>query len=60
MTVFFTLHELTFRHQKHNGEWSPDIKREVFSGEHVATVLPYDPINKRLLLIQQFSPWYTS
>ena len=53
---FFKLHELTFTHQKHNGKWSSEIKREIFSGAHVATVLPYDPINKRLLLLQQFRP----
>ena len=53
---FFKLHELTFTHQKHNGKWSGKIKREIFSGAHVATVLPYDPINKRLLLLQQFRP----
>ena len=53
---FFQLHELTFTHQKHNGKWSSEIKREIFSGAHVATALPYDPINKRLLLLEQFRP----
>lgn len=51
---FFKLHELTFTHQKHNGKWSPEIKREIFSGAHVATVIPYDPINKKILLLEQF------
>ena len=53
---FFKLHELTFTHQKHDGKWSSRIKREVFGGSHVAAVLPYDPINKKLLLIEQFRP----
>ena len=51
---FFKLHELTFTHQKHNGKWSSEIKREIFSGAHVATVIPYDPINKKILLLEQF------
>ena len=47
---FFKLHEINFIHQQHNGNWSPEVKREVFSGAHVASVLPYDPIKKRILL----------
>ena len=53
---FFKLHELTFMHQKHNGKWSSRIKREIFGGAHVATVIPYDPINKKMLLLEQFRP----
>ena len=53
---FFQLHEINFTHQKHDGNWSPELNREVFSGAHVATVLPYDPIKKRILLINQFRP----
>ena len=51
---FFKLHEINFTHQKHNGKWSSELKREIFSGAHVATVLPYDPIKKRILLLKQF------
>ena len=51
---FFKLHELTFIHQKHDGIWSSNIKREIFGGAHVATVLPYDPIKKKILLLNQF------
>jgi ADP-ribose pyrophosphatase len=53
---FFKLHELTFTHQKHNGTWSSEIKREIFSGSHVVTVIPYDPINKKIILLEQFRP----
>ena len=53
---FFKLHELTFTHQKHNGTWSSEIKREVFGGAHVATVIPYDPTNKKMILLEQFRP----
>ena len=51
---FFKLHEITFTHQKHDGSWSPLLKREIFSGAQVVTVLPYDPIKKRILLLKQF------
>jgi ADP-ribose pyrophosphatase len=51
---FFKLHEINFIHQQHNGNWSSEVKREVFSGAHVASVLPYDPIKKRILLLKQF------
>ena len=51
---FFKIKELTLRHKKHNGKWSKSIKREIFSGAHVATVLPYDPKKKKIVLINQF------
>ena len=53
---FFKLEELNLVHKKHDGSWSAEIKREVFGGAHVSTVLPYDPINKRILLVEQFRP----
>ena len=51
---FFKLHEINFNHKKHNGEWNKNVSREIFSGAHVSTLLPYDPIKKRILLLKQF------
>ena len=51
---FFSLNKYEFIHEKHNGEWTSAVEREVFSGAHVATLLPYDPIKKEIILIQQF------
>ncbi len=51
---FWEINELSFIHQKHDGKWSNEIKREIFSGAQVATLLPYDPIKKEIVLIQQF------
>ena len=51
---FFKLNEITFKHKKHDGSWSPELKREVFGGAHVVTVLPYDPSKKKILLVSQF------
>ena len=51
---FFSLNKFQFIHQKHDGEWTGKIEREIFSGCHVSTLLPYDPIRKEIVLIQQF------
>ena len=53
---FFDLKQLNLIHKKHDGNWSSEIKREVFGGAHVSTVLPYDPIKKKIILLQQFRP----
>ena len=51
---FFSLNKYEFIHEKHNGEWTSTVEREVFSGAHVSSLLPYDPIKKEIILIQQF------
>tara|TARA_X000000368_G_C22937736_1_gene670665 strand:- start:121 stop:702 length:582 start_codon:yes stop_codon:yes gene_type:complete len=51
---FFNLNKYEFIHQKHDGNWTNKVEREIFSGAHVSTVLPFDPIKKEILLIQQF------
>ena len=51
---FFSLNKYEFIHEKHNGEWTDTVGREIFSGAHVSTLLPYDPIKKEIILIQQF------
>jgi len=51
---FYNLKEINFSHKKHNGDWTPIVKREIFGGAHVSTVLPYDPIKKKILLLRQF------
>ena len=51
---FFKLHQYTFKHKKHNGSWTKKLIREVFSGAHVVTVLPYDSKAKKIVLIDQF------
>ena len=51
---FFHIHKFTFKHKKHDGSWSQALTREVFEKPDVATVLPYDPISKKFILIDQF------
>ena len=51
---FFNLNKYEFVHKKHDGNWTKNIQREIFSGSQVSTLLPYDPIRKEIILIQQF------
>ena len=53
---FFKMNEVTLKYKKYDGNWSNEIKRELFGGAQVSAVLPYDPINKKIVLIQQFRP----
>ena len=53
---FFKMNEITLKYKKYDGSWSNEIKRELFGGAQVSAVLPYDPINKKIVLIQQFRP----
>ena len=53
---FFKMKEITLKYQKYDGKWSNEIKRELFGGAQVSAVLPYDPNNKKIVLIQQFRP----
>lgn len=51
---FFTLKKLQLRHELFQGGWSGVMERELFERDPVVGVLPYDPHNDRLLLIEQF------
>lgn len=53
---FFKMNEVTLKYRKYDGNWSNNIKRELFGGAQVAAVLPYDPISKEIILIKQFRP----
>ena len=53
---FFKMNEITLKYKKYDGSWSNEIKRELFGGAQVSAVLPYDPVNKKIVLIQQFRP----
>ncbi|MDC3131957.1 NUDIX domain-containing protein [Pelagibacteraceae bacterium] len=53
---FFKMNEISLKYRKYDGSWSNEIKRELFGGAQVSAVLPYDPIKKEIVLIQQFRP----
>lgn len=51
---FFALYKYRFKHRLHNGQWSQEIEREVFERGNAVAVLPYDPVLKEFVLIEQF------
>ena len=53
---FFKMNEITLKYKKYDGSWSNKVKRELFGGAQVSAVLPYDPVKKEIVLIQQFRP----
>jgi nudix-type nucleoside diphosphatase (YffH/AdpP family) len=51
---FFALDVLDLFHRRFDGTISPEIRREVFLSGDAVTVLPYDPVRDRVLLVEQF------
>ena len=37
---FFKMNEVTLKYKKYDGNWSNEIKRELFGGAQVSAVLP--------------------
>ena len=50
---FFGLDLWHLRHRRFDGAMSPELVREVFVMGDAVTVLPYDPVRDRVLLIEQ-------
>ncbi|GAC32509.1 ADP-ribose pyrophosphatase [Paraglaciecola polaris LMG 21857] len=55
-----------FKHRLFKGGWSETVEREIFERGHAVAVLPYDPILKEFVMIEQIrigalatsnSPW---
>ena len=51
---FFALEEYDLTYRRFDGSRSPVINRAVFVSGDAVTVLPYDPVRDRVLLIEQF------
>lgn len=51
---FFLLKTKQFRHVRFDGTMSEPLSREVFVAGDAATVLPYDPVRDRVLVVEQF------
>lgn len=63
---FFKMVKYHFKHKLFQGGWSDVIQREVFERGHAVAVLPYDPVLKEFVMIEQVrigalatstSPW---
>ena len=52
----FSVRKLTLEHRLFGGGWSQPVVREVFERGDAVGVLPYDPRNDSLVLIEQFRP----
>ncbi len=53
---FFRLARYHLRHQRFDGGWSAVLRREIFERGHAAAVVPYDPWEDRICVIEQFRP----
>lgn len=51
---FFDLLQLRFRHTLFGGGWSEVVERELFKRGACVAVIPYDPHNDAVVLIEQF------
>ena len=63
---FYRLDVLTLRHRLFAGGWGPELRRELFVRPDAVCVLPYDPWQDTLVLVEQMrvgaldkrsSPW---
>jgi nudix-type nucleoside diphosphatase (YffH/AdpP family) len=52
-TRFFTVEELAIRHPRFDGALSAPQERAVFRVADAVTVLPYDPVRDRVLMVEQ-------
>lgn len=51
---FFAVEEFDLRFRRFDGTFSPQINRAIFISGDAVTVLPYDPLRDRLLVVEQF------
>lgn len=63
---FFKVDRFTLRHKLFSGGWSSVMEREIFIRADATCVLPYDPVEGTVVLVEQFrapvigqiqSPW---
>lgn len=52
--AFFAVEEEVLRYRRFDGSLSPPVLRATFVSGDAATVLPYDPLRDRVLVIEQF------
>lgn len=51
---FFNMFRLKLRHTLYQGGWSSELSRDLFHRGTCVAVIPYDPINDTVVLIEQF------
>ena len=53
-TRYFAIEEHRLRHRRFDGTWSREIARTALTSGDAVTVLPWDPVQDLVLLIEQF------
>lgn len=53
---YFAVEEYDLRFRRFDGGWSEQATRAAFISGDAATVLPYDPVRDRVLVVEQFRP----
>jgi nudix-type nucleoside diphosphatase (YffH/AdpP family) len=53
---YFAVEEIVLHHRRFDGTMGPRLLRAVFISGDAVTVLPYDPVRDRVLVIEQFRP----
>lgn len=53
---YFEVNKYIFSYRQFNGEMGKEVEREIFERGHAVAVLPYDPIEDKIILIEQFRP----
>lgn len=51
---YFRMERYRVRHRRFEGGWGAPVEREVFERGHAAALLPYDPAQDAVVLIEQF------
>ncbi len=51
---FFRMEKYRLRHELFSGAWSPEIIRECLERGHAVAVLPYNPEQDQIVLLEQF------
>lgn len=52
----YAMRRLKFQHRRFDGQWSAPVQREVFERGDAVGVLPYNPQDDSLVLIEQIRP----
>jgi len=53
---YFQIDRYRLKHRQFDGDWGPEVVREIFERGHVVAVVPYDPVRDEVVLIEQFRP----
>jgi ADP-ribose pyrophosphatase len=51
---FYKLRQLRLRHRRFDGDWSPQLRRELIHRPAAVAVLLYDPQREQIALVEQF------